>query len=517
VRELLPVVSNDVACDAHLLMRKELAMRRINSIAVIPLVVGDEAIGVVALYATEAGAFDDDEMRLLIDLAGDVSFALEHIDKANRLQYLAYYDPLTSLANRNLFLERLEQRMIAAKLVGRKLDVSIVDIERFKAINDALGRGAGDELLRQVAARIQSAGADPTRAARIGADHFAIISSEFEHEDEMGRLTEQKLDACFAPAFRLDTEELRVSAKVGIAIFPNDGGDAETLFANAEAALKRAKATGERYLFFTPAMTSRIHESLSLENKLRQALEKQEFVLHYQPKVCLSSRKIVGVEALIRWRSAELGLVPPAQFIPLMEATGLVLQAGAWALRRASLDHRLLQGLGVEPPRIAVNVSAVQLRRRDFVATVEQAIGDAPAAIDLEITESLAMEDVAATISKLESVRRLGVNIVIDDFGTGYSSLGYLARLPIQALKIDRSFIADLPGDRNANTLVSTIISLAHSLQLTVVAEGVETEEQVELLHRLGCDEMQGYVFSKPLAFDDLSALLRNATSPTAR
>ena len=518
VRELRPIVSNDVATDAHLLMRKELAMRRINSIAVIPLIVGVEAIGVIALYAAEVGAFDDDEMRLLIDLAGDVSFALEHIDKANRLQYLAYYDPLTGLANRNLFLERLEQRMIAAKHAERKLAVSIVDIERFKAFNDAFGRGVGDELLRQVAARIQSVGPDPTRVARIGADHFAIISAGFEHEDEIGRLTEQKLDASFAHPFPLDKEELRVSAKVGIAIYPNDGGDAEALFANAEAALKRAKATGERYLFFAPAMTNRIHESLSFENKLRRALEKQEFVLHYQPKVCLFTRRIVGLEALIRWRSAELGLVPPAQFIPLMEATGLVLQAGAWALQRASLDHQLLKGLGLEPPRIAVNVSAVQLRRRDFVATVEQAIGGAvPAAIDLEITESLAMEDVAATISKLESVRRLGVNIAIDDFGTGYSSLGYLARLPIQALKIDRSFIAALPDDRNANTLVSTIISLAHSLQLTVVAEGVETEAQVDLLRRLGCDEMQGYVFSKPLAFDELSVLLRNAPEATGR
>jgi diguanylate cyclase (GGDEF)-like protein len=511
VRELRPVISNDVANDPQRLMKGELAERGINSIAVIPLVVGVQAIGVLALYATDVGAFDDDEMRLLIDLAGDVSFALDHIDKANRLQYLAYYDPLTGLANRNLFLERLEQKIISARATQRKLAVSIVDVERFKTINDALGRRAGDELLKQIGERMQGSGPDPTRVARIGADHFAIFSAELDNEDDVGRLTEHRLNACFALPFRLDGEELRVSARVGIAIFPNDGDDAEALFANAEAALKRAKATGERYLFFAPAMTNRVHESLSLENKLRQALEKEEFVLHYQPKVRLLDRRIVGVEALIRWRSADLGLVPPGQFIPLMEATGLILQVGSWALQRASLDYRRLRQQMSEPPRIAVNVSAVQLRQRDFVATVEQAIGaDATSGIDLEITESLAMEDVNATIEKLGLMRRFGVNVVIDDFGTGYSSLGYLAKLPIQSLKIDRSFIAALTGDRNATTLVSTIISLAHSLQLTVVAEGVETEDQVEVLRRLGCDQMQGYVFSKPLPFDELSAFLRH-------
>jgi len=504
VRELRPMVSNDVANGPGL------AERGIKSVAVVPLVVGGEPIGILALYAAEAGAFDDDEMRLLIDLAGDVSLALEHIDKANRLQFLAYYDPLTGLANRNLFLERLEQRVIAARKAERKVAVSIVDVERFKAINDAFGRRAGDELLRRIAERIQSSGPDATRVARIGADHFAIVSADLEDVEDMGRLTEQRLSACFSAPFRCEGQDLRISARVGIALFPDDGDDAEALFANAEAAVKKAKETGERYLFFAPAMTSRIHERLSLENKLRQALEKEEFVLHYQPKVNVLDRRIVGLEALIRWRSAELGLVPPAAFIPLMEATGLVLQAGAWALKRASLDHHLLRQLHAEPPRIAVNVSAVQLRQRDFVATVEQATSaSAPVGIDLEITESLAMEDVTATIAKLEALRSLGINVAIDDFGTGYSSLGYLAKLPIQSLKIDRSFIAATPGDRNAATLIATIISLAHALHLTVTAEGVETEEQVELLRRLRCDEMQGYVFSKPLAFEELGALLQ--------
>src|SRR3989449_2897326 len=354
IRGKKPMLSNDIKNDPQRLMRKELDERGINSLAVIPLIVGGEAIGVLALYAAEGGAFDNDEMRLLLELAGDISFALGHIEKAEKLEYLAYYDPLTGLANRSLFLERLQQKVIAAGSSQRKLAVSIVDIERFKAINDAYGRQAGDELLRQLADRIKSAGPDPTRVARIGPDHFAIVS-DVENEDDVGRLTEQRLATCLGPAFRLDGRELRLSARVGIAMYPGDGGHAEALFANAEAALKKAKATGERYLFFAPAMTERIHENLSLENKLREALDKEEFVLHYQPKVDVENRGIVGVEALIRWQSPELGLVPPMKFIPLLEETGLILQVGSWALRRAALHHRPLADRATKPPRVAAN------------------------------------------------------------------------------------------------------------------------------------------------------------------
>jgi diguanylate cyclase (GGDEF)-like protein/PAS domain S-box-containing protein len=505
------MISNDIRNDPQRLMRKELDERGINSLAVIPLIVGGEAIGVLALYAAEVGAFDNEEMRLLVELAGDVSFALGHIEKGEKLEYLAYYDPLTGLANRSLFLERLQQQVIAASSSQRKLAVSIVDIERFKTLNDAYGRQAGDELLRQLADRIKSAGPDPTRVARIGADHFAIVSTDVENEDAVGRLTEQRLAACLGPAFRFDGRDLRLSARVGIAMYPGDGDHAEALFANAEAALKKAKATGERYLFFTPAMTERIHEKLSLENKLREALEKEEFVLHYQPKVDRQNRGIVGVEALIRWQSPELGLVPPMKFIPLLEETGLILQVGAWALRRAAFDHRAWAEQGLKPPRVAVNVSPIQLRQRDFVRDVERAImeGIAPTGIDLEITESLIMQDIHATIEKLLLLRKLGLQVAIDDFGTGYSSLSYLARLPVETLKIDRSFIIAMLGDPNTATLVHTMITLAHSFRLKVVAEGVESEEQANMLRLLGCDQMQGYLFSKPLPVEALIPLLR--------
>jgi EAL domain-containing protein (putative c-di-GMP-specific phosphodiesterase class I) len=331
-----------------------------------------------------------------------------------------------------------------------------------------------------------------------------------DSDEQLARQLEERLRELFDPPFNVSGVELRVSAKLGIALFPNDAKDPETLLKNAEAALKKAERSNERYVFYAPEMTERVAEKLSLENQLRRALEREEFVLHYQPKVRLEGGEIVGVEALIRWRSPQLGLVPPMRFIPLLEETGLILPVGNWALARASLDHRSWVERKFRAPRVAVNISPLQLRQRDFVAIVEGAIidGVAPTRIDLEITESLVMDDIKASIEKLKAVRQLGVRVAIDDFGTGYSSLGYLAQLPVESLKIDRSFIVNMQADANAMTLVSTIISLAHSLRLKVVAEGVETEEQAKFLRLLRCDEMQGYLFSKPLPEAELVKLL---------
>jgi diguanylate cyclase (GGDEF)-like protein/PAS domain S-box-containing protein len=518
VREMKPMISNDVLNDPQRLMKKECEERGINSLAVIPLIVGSEAVGILALYAADAGFFDDEEMKLLLELAGDISFALDHIEKAEKIEYLAYYDSLTGLANRSLFHERLVQYVGAAQGEKSKLAVAVVDVDRFKTINDTLGRQAGDELLRQIAERIERY-AGPIRMARISADRFAIVRSGVSSESEVARLIEQWLAECFGLPYVVSRTELRVSAKAGVALFPNDGQDADALFRNAEAALKKAKATGERYLFHTPQMTERIAEKLTLENELKQALEKEQFVLHYQPKVDTVTRRIDSVEALIRWRSPELGLVPPMKFIPLLEETGLILEVGAWALRRAVLDHRDWEDRGLPAPRISVNVSAIQLRKRDFVATVEEAIklGPVPPGIDLEITESLVMADIEANVKKLEALGLLGVGVAVDDFGTGYSSLGYLAKLPVQSLKIDRSFIITMLKDPAVMTLVSTIISLAHSLKLKVIAEGVDAEEQAKVLKRLGCDQMQGYLFSKPVPGDQLEKLLARASQPPSR
>jgi EAL domain-containing protein (putative c-di-GMP-specific phosphodiesterase class I) len=280
---------------------------------------------------------------------------------------------------------------------------------------------------------------------------------------------------------------------------------------HAESALQRAKTADERYLLYTPKMGERVAERLSLEHQLRQAIEREQFVLHYQPKVELDSRQVVGFEALIRWRSPELGLVPPLRFIPLLEETGMILEVGSWALRRAVLDQRLWAGEGVRVPRIAVNVSPIQLRQPNFVERVEEAVGPAsgPSLIDLEITETHIMADIESTIDKLTRVHALGIGIAIDDFGTGYSSLAYLARLPVQTLKIDRAFVVRMVDDEEAMALVQTIISLARSLKLTTVAEGVETEEQADLLELLRCDQMQGFFFSAPKPREQLTGLLR--------
>jgi PAS domain S-box-containing protein/diguanylate cyclase (GGDEF)-like protein len=513
VIERRPFVSNDIEHDPRLKLKKEHADLDIRSMAVLPLLRSGEAIGVLALHASEVGFFDDEEMKLLVELAGDIAFALDHIEKEEKIQYLAYYDSLTGLTNRTLFLERLAQRTSTARDERRKFGLSILNVERFKAVNDSLGRQAGDELLKQIAERLLKLTGEPKYVARVGADQFAVLMPDVRDEQRLARSVEEQRERIGAEPYRLGDTEVRISARGGVAVYPTDATDAETLFRNAEAALTKAKANREPYLFYAQEMTARVAEKLTLENRLRQALEKDEFVLYYQPKVELDKRTVVGVEALIRWRSPELGLVPPLNFIPLLEETGLIMPVGAWALKRAAADHRKWVELGFKNLRVAVNVSPIQLRQRDFVQSIEQAIidGVAPTGIDLEITESVVMEDIKANIEKLAAVRALGVKTAIDDFGTGYSSLGYLARLPVQCLKIDRSFVIAMDKDPNASTLVQTIISLAHSLGLEVVAEGVETEDQAKLLRLLRCDQMQGYLFSKPVPFNDLIALLQKA------
>jgi EAL domain-containing protein (putative c-di-GMP-specific phosphodiesterase class I) len=319
--------------------------------------------------------------------------------------------------------------------------------------------------------------------------------------------------------FTLGGTEVRVSAKIGIAIYPDDSSEADELLRDAEAALRKAKGSGERYLFFAPEMTARAAENLALETRLSSALESHEFAVHYQAKMDLETRRIAGVEALLRWQSPELGLVPAARFVPLLEETGLILEVGAWALSQAVADHAGWLELGLPAPRVAVNISALQLRQRGFVAMVGNTIGQGvnPPGIDLEITESLVMDDIEENIETLKSIRDLGVDIAIDDFGTGYSSLGYLARLPATSLKIDRSFITTMLDDPNALTLVQTVISLAHSLRLKVIAEGVETEEQAKVLRLLRCDEIQGYLIGRPVPFNEMTALLQQHNTPAHR
>jgi diguanylate cyclase (GGDEF)-like protein len=430
---------------------------------------------------------------LLLELAANISFALDHIEKAEKLDYLAYYDVLTGLANRSLFLERVAQYMRSAAAGGHKLCLFLIDLARFKNINDSLGRPAGDALLRKVAEWLISNAGDVGVLARVGSDHFAVVLPIVKQGGDVARLVEKTMAAFLSHSFRLNDAVFRVSAKVGAALFPEDGTDADTLFRNAEAALKKAKASGEPYLFHTQKMTEMAAGRLTLENQLRQALDNDEFVLHYQPKVNLASGKLTGAEALIRWNDPRTGMVPPGRFIPILEETGLIHEVGRWALRQAIADYLRWRHVGLASLRIAVNVSALQLRNRSFIEEVTEAVGidaQAAAGLELEITESVIMEDIKGIIASLRAIRALGVRIAIDDFGTGFSSLNYLAKLPVDTLKIDRSFVVDLTAAPEGPALVSTIIVLAHSLKLKVVAEGVETEEQSRLLRLMSCDEM---------------------------
>jgi len=505
ILEKRTIISNDSQTDPALVSEGRYADQDVRSIAVLPLFVAEEVVGVLALYATEAEFFHEEEMKLLTELAGDIGFAIDTIEKRERLNYLAYYDALTGLANRTLFLERVAQYMKVGASSGHKVALFLIDLERFKNINDSLGQTAGDALLKQVAAWLTRSAGDGSLLARVGADHFALVLPEVTRQSDVIRLLERTVDGFLEHQFRLNEAIFRIAVKVGVAVFPEDAASAEVLFSNAEAALKKAKASGDRFLFYTQTMTDKVAGQLTMENHLRPALEKREFILHYQPKVNLESGKVTSAEALIRWNDPRTGLVPPGRFIPILEDTGLINEVGRWSLRKAVEDYLGWRAAGLGAVRLAVNVSPRQLRNPGFVAEIKRALGDHPDAssgLELEITESLIMEDVKNSITTLRAIRDLGVTIAIDDFGTGFSSLSYLARLPIDTLKIDRSFVIEMTTGRQGLALVSTIINLAHSLKLKVVAEGVETDEQSRLLRLLGCEEMQGFLFSEGLAGD---------------
>jgi diguanylate cyclase (GGDEF)-like protein len=483
-----------------------------GSFVALPLIVNDEPAGVLLLYARVRDFFDEEEMRLLHELAGDISFALHHLDQKARMDYLAYHDSLTDLPNRSLFTDRMTQALNAARREKRFAAAVFVDVERFRMVNETFGRKAGDDLLRTIAERLRSAAREQDTVARIGADHFAIAVAPFERPGDTTHWLMDRLDQAFAQPIAVDGVELRVTLKAGVAVFPADGESTESLCANAETALNKAKQANQRYLFYAPEMNARVAESLAMENRLRRALEEGRLGLHYQPKIDVKTGAVAGLEALIRWTDPELGAVPPSRFVGLMEETGMILAAGRWALRQAAADIRHWQSLGMDVPRIAVNVSAIQLRQHDFVDSVLEAIremGESKPLIDLEITESVLVDDIEASTRKLQTLRRAGVEVSVDDFGTGYCSLSYLARLPVDMLKIDRSFVVRMRDAGYPRNIVAMIVSLAHTLGLKVIAEGVEDGEQLHLLKELGCDQIQGYFVSAAVPAQQIEALLR--------
>jgi len=478
------------------------------------LVVDDNVVALILLGAPGVGFFDKEELALLNEVAADVSFALQSISRQEKLDYLSYYDPLTGLPNRTLFNDRLDQRVSAARRDQAVFSVMLLDIERFRQINETLGRQAGDALLQQVGQRLKNALGETDILAHVGGDYFAIATHRTERGEDAAHILEQILTTLVGQPFEIGGNALRLAARAGVALYPDDGADGDSLYRNAEAALRDAKKTGQRFQFYAPAMNARVADQLRLENELRRALLAEQFVLHYQPRVDFASGRITGLEALIRWVHPERGLVPPGEFISTLENTGLIFEAGRWALKRAALDHANWREKGMKPPRIAVNISAIHLRRKDFVDDVRAVmseVGGSREHIDIEITESMVMDDIEGNIEKLKAVQAMGVQIAMDDFGTGYSSLSYLARLPINSLKIDRSFIMQMSKGPEQMAIVSTVISLGRALNLKVVAEGVETEEQANLLRLLHCDEAQGYLFGRPVPLREIEQMLASS------
>jgi diguanylate cyclase (GGDEF)-like protein/PAS domain S-box-containing protein len=429
-----------------------------------------------------------------------------------RLKYLADYDQLTALPNRSLFNQRLQRALAHAQRFNKALAVLFIDLDRFKNINDTLGHGAGDKVLQSVATRLMGCVRETDVVARLGGDEFVVLLEQAADARQASAVG-QKLISAIAQSFPLEGREYHVTASIGISTYPTDGEDGATLLKNADIAMYRAKEQGKNNVqFYAPAMNSHSVERLSLESGLRSALQREEFLLHYQPKVDIASGRITGMEALVRWKRPESGMVSPAEFIPLAEETGLIVSIGEWVLKAACTYNHKWQRQGPAPLKVAVNLSARQFAQASLVRDVARILdvtGLRPEGLDLEITESMVMGNPEQAIQTLRQLKSMGLSISIDDFGTGYSSLGYLKRFPIDHIKIDRSFIKDIPEDNDDATITRTIIAMAHNLRLKVIAEGVETEAQLNFLREHRCDEMQGYYFSRPLAAEDFAALLQ--------
>ena len=425
-----------------------------------------------------------------------------------RIEQQANYDTLTGLANRSLLHDRLSQAILAASNYNTRLAVVFVDLDRFKFINDSLGHHVGDDLLRAMAERLKRSVRESDTVARLGGDEFVLLINGQRDPDAVAQVLDRML-CDIAQPWSTPQGDFNVTCSMGVALFPDDGENAQTLLKHADTAMYRAKEKGRNnFQFFTAEMNALITERLELENKLRRALERQQFELYFQPRVDLQTRRVVGAEALIRWQVSEHEIVPPARFIPIAEETGLIAPIGKWVLRTACAQNKAWQDAGMEPFVISVNVSARQFRRENFASTVAEVLRDTglePRYLEIELTESAVMHDAEQFIAMLDELNELGVQISLDDFGTGYSSLSYLKRLPVDRLKVDRSFVQDIVTDADDATIVRTIIALGHNLGLKVVAEGVENEQQIEFLRGNACDELQGYYFARPMSARDFA------------
>jgi len=459
-----------------------------------------------------AALHDEEIACFVVDLS-------QNTQAREKLNHLAYHDALTDLPNQALFKDRLKQAIAYSRRSDQMHAVLLLNLDRFKTINDSLGYTAGDRLLQSVAQRLTSCVRESDTVARFGSDEFAILLTQISRAQDAAnaaRAIKEVLDQ----AFIFDEQEVFISTSIGISLYPTDDRDTAGLLKNAGAALDRAKVQGgNSYEFYTAGGTTRALKQLVLESNLRGALERTEFVVHYQPQVTIPDFHLIGMEALVRWRHPSLGMLYPNDFVPLAEDSGLIIALGDWVMRNACSQNKEWQDKGLAPMRLSVNFSARQFQQPAFIATVAEILKETnldPRWLELELTESSIMKEPEQAIEKLHELKLMGIRVAIDDFGTGYSSLNYLKRFPIDTLKIDKTFVADVCKDPHDTAIVRAIITLGHALDLTVVAEGVETQEQLQYLSSLGCDVVQGFLFSKSLpaaVFEELLLEQRRAAA----
>jgi len=528
-RARLPCVSNDYLADFGSAGHFFTAVRDsgTRSGAGLPLLKDGNAIGVLLFLSSELGAFSPELMELLQRLAENVSFAIDNFDRADektkadeRIEYLASHDSLTGLPNREMFNELLRHTIEAACRHQRRFALLFIDLDRFKVINDSLGHDAGDILLAEISNRLRKSLRSSDVVARLGGDEFVVILEETAERDDVERIAHNLLSVLAEP-MQLSGHECHTTASIGIAMYPSDGSDVQTLTKNADMAMYFAKEDGKNgFRFFTKETRTQSIERLTLETALRRALDRSQFALHYQPKVDIATGQITGVEALLRWTHPELGVLPPMQFIPLAEETGLIVPIGRWVLKEACAQNMAWQRRGLRPISMAVNLSPRQFVDAHLLQDIDEALaasGMSPVLLQLEVTESMVMRNVSRAVKVLDAIQSRGIRLAIDDFGTGYSSMSLMKQFPIDTIKIDRSFVRDLPKDSEDQAIAQAIISMGKALGMTVIAEGVETTEQETFLRDHACDEMQGYLFSKPVPPQQLADLLRSAplmTSP---
>lgn len=472
-----------------------------------------KVLGTFALYSGSVGVPDDGQRELIAMAAHLAGIAIERKQAEDRISFMAHHDALTGLPNRALFEEQVAEALEALRGTRQWAVLAFLDLDNFKLVNDTLGHAAGDELLKVTASRMRSSVRKSDMVVRVGGDEFILLLNGLPCERDVVLARLEDIRRAIAAPMEIEGRSLQVTCSMGVACFPNQGKTVGELLANADMAMYRAKELGRNNLqVFTEEMAAKAHEKLRQQEELRRALARDEFFLQFQPQMNLANGRVFAAEALLRWRHPERGTVSPAEFIPLAEETGLIVPIGDWVLRAACRQAKGWQDAGLPPLIVSVNVSARQFRERNWaghVAAILAETGLEPCCLELELTESLIMQDVPGAIATMHELQAIGVHLAIDDFGTGYSSLSALKRFPVRRLKIDRSFVADIPVDLDDNAITAAIISLAQNLGLRVIAEGVENQAQVEFLRQSGCDEIQGYFFSRPLAAPDFETLMR--------